>query len=244
MRNVARLKMGYYPLREAEGVKLRTLLAFAEPASVIDPCVGQGTALQLVTSEAPVRCYGVELDAERARILHCNVTKHPTSAWVARQLREVFPYDTAPRFLIFDRGANFSEEVVGTIKSLRIQPKRISFKSPWQNGVAKRFVGNCRRDLLNHVIVLNERHLKRLMNEYVSYYHEDRTHLAFAKERLRAAMRRRAQLQVAGLYQCRGSVVCIIATIWPADSLVRKPLPRIANESRIRGVAADLLTHT
>jgi len=68
MRNVARLKMGYYPLPESEGVKLRSLLSFAGQASVIDPCVGQGTALHLVTSDAQVRRYGVELDAERARI--------------------------------------------------------------------------------------------------------------------------------------------------------------------------------
>jgi hypothetical protein len=68
MRNVARLKMGYYPLPEPEGVKLRSLLSFVGPASAIDPCVGQGTALHLVTSEAPARRYGVELDAERARI--------------------------------------------------------------------------------------------------------------------------------------------------------------------------------
>ena len=72
MRNVARLKMGYYPLPEAEGVKLRSLLSFAGPASVIDPCVGQGTALHLVTSDAQVRRYGVELDAERARIASAN----------------------------------------------------------------------------------------------------------------------------------------------------------------------------
>jgi len=68
MRNAARLKMGYYPLPEIEAKTLRSLLSFAHPASVIDPCVGQGTALQLVTSDAPVRCYGIELDAERARI--------------------------------------------------------------------------------------------------------------------------------------------------------------------------------
>ncbi len=68
MRNVARLKLGYYPLPEAEGVKLRSLLSFGGRASVIDPCVGQGTALELVTSDTSVRCYGVELDAERARI--------------------------------------------------------------------------------------------------------------------------------------------------------------------------------
>ena len=118
---------------------------------------------------------------DRRRILHCNVTKHPTSAWVIQQLREAFPYDSVPHYLIFDHGTQFNEEIIETVKSFGIQPKRTSFRSPWQNGVAERWVGNCRRDLLDHVIVLNERHLKRLMNEYVRYYHEDRTHLALAK---------------------------------------------------------------
>jgi transposase InsO family protein len=107
---------------------------------------------------------------ERRRILHFNVTRHPTSFWVIQQLREAFPYDSAPRYLIFDRGTNFNEEVVDTIKSFGIQPKRTGFQSPWQNGIAERLVGSCRRDLLDHVIVINERHLKRLMNEYVYYY--------------------------------------------------------------------------
>ena len=119
---------------------------------------------------------------DRRRILHCNATKHPTSAWVTQQMREAFPYDSAPKYLIFDRGAHFNEEVVETIKSFGIEPKRTSFQSPWQNGVAERFVGSCRRDLLDHVIVLNERHLKRLMTEYIRYYHEDRTHLGLSKE--------------------------------------------------------------
>jgi transposase InsO family protein len=118
---------------------------------------------------------------DRRRILHCNVTQHPTSAWTIQQLRESFPYDSAPGYLIFDRGTQFNDEVIDTIKDFGIKPKRTSFRSPWQNGVAERWVGNCRRDLLDHVIVLNERHLKRLMNEYVRYYHEDRTHLALAK---------------------------------------------------------------
>src|ERR1039458_9968331 len=65
--------------------------------------------------------------------------------------------------------------------SCRIQPKRTSFRSSWRNGVAERCVANCRRDLLDHVIVLNERHLKLLIKEYVGYYHEDRTQLALAK---------------------------------------------------------------
>ena len=119
---------------------------------------------------------------DRRRILHCNVTRHPTSAWVVQQLREAFPYDSAPKYLIFDRGSNFNEEVIDTVKSFGIQPKRTSFRSPWQNGVAERWVGACRRDLLDHVIVLNERHLKRLMNEYICYYHDDRTHLGLDKQ--------------------------------------------------------------
>ena len=108
-------------------------------------------------------------------------TSHPTSAWVIQQLREAFPYDSALGYLIFDRGPQFNDEVIETVKSFGIQPKRTSFRSPWQNGVAERWVCTCRRDLLDHVIVLNRRHLKRLMNEYVLYYLEDRTHLALEK---------------------------------------------------------------
>jgi putative transposase len=96
-------------------------------------------------------------------------------------LREAFPYDSAPGYLIFDRGANFNQEVIDTVKSFGIEPKRTSFRSPWQNGVAERWIGNCRRDMLDHVIVFNERHMRRLMNEYVRYYHDDRTHISLAK---------------------------------------------------------------
>src|SRR5271154_6212385 len=117
----------------------------------------------------------------RRRILHFNVTRHPTSEWVAQQLREAFPYESVPGYLIFDRATNFDKEVVETMKGFGITPKRTSFRSPWQNGVAERWVGNCRRDLLDHVIIWNERHLKRLMSEYVSYYHDDRTHLALER---------------------------------------------------------------
>jgi hypothetical protein len=85
---------------------------------------------------------------------------------------------------------NFNEEVAATVKSLDIVPKRTSFRSPWQNGVGERWVGSCRRDLLDHVIVLNERHLKRLTREYVRYYHDDRTILDWTKQHLRAVKRR------------------------------------------------------
>ena len=119
---------------------------------------------------------------DRRRILHFNVTRHPTSAWVSQQLCEAFPFDTAPKYLIHDRDATFNTEVVETAKTLGVESVRTSFKSPWQNGIAERFVGCCRRDLLDHVIMLNGRHLKRLMREYVRYFHEDRTHLGLHKQ--------------------------------------------------------------
>ena len=118
---------------------------------------------------------------DRRQILHFNVTKHPTSLWVVQQLREAFPFESAPRFLIFDRDGKYGVEVPAAVRSLKIRPVRTSFESPWQNGVAERWVESCRRDLLDHVIAVNERHLKRLLSEYVRYYHEDRTHLGLGK---------------------------------------------------------------
>jgi putative transposase len=125
-------------------------------------------------------CFFV-ISHDRRRILHFNLTKHPTSAWIIQQLREAFPFGAAPRFLIHDRDAKYGTEVPAAIRSLKINAVRTSFESPWQNGVAERWVGSCRRELLDHVIALNERHLKRLLAEYVSYHHEDRTHLGLGK---------------------------------------------------------------
>jgi len=158
---------------------------------------------------------------DRRRILHCNVTKHPTSAWVVQQLREAFPYDSAPDYLIFDRGTNFNSEVIETAKSFGIQPKRTSYRSPWQNGVAERWVSNCRRDLLDHVIVLNERHLKRLMNEYVHYYMRTKPILRWKRKRLPVVQQRIIPVSAAELWRCQDSVACTIATIWPLERLLR-----------------------
>jgi transposase InsO family protein len=87
-----------------------------------------------------------------------------------------------PRYLIFDRDSIFSEEVVSTMKSFGMKPARTAYRSPWQNGVAERWVGSVRRELLDHVVVMNERHLRRLLTEYIHYYHNDRTHLGLAKQ--------------------------------------------------------------
>jgi transposase InsO family protein len=114
---------------------------------------------------------------DRRRVLHLNVTCHPTSSWIVQQLREAFPYQSAPKFLIFDHDAKYGLEVPAAIRSMSITCLQTSVRSPWQNGVAERWVGSCRRDLLDHVIALNERHLRRLLAKYVSYYHDDRTHL-------------------------------------------------------------------
>ena len=118
---------------------------------------------------------------DRRRILHFNVTRHPTEAWVVQQLRDTFPYESAQKYLIFDRDTKFGSATITAVQSMGSTPIRTSFRSPWQNGVAERWVGSCRRDLLDQVIVFGDRHLKRLLSEYLRYYHDDRTHLGLAK---------------------------------------------------------------
>src|ERR1700682_2550494 len=112
-------------------------------------------------------CFFV-ISHDRRRILHFNVTHHPTSLWTVQQLREAFPFESAPRFLIFDRDAKYGLEVPRAVRSMNIRPVRTSFESPWQNGVAERWVESCRRDLLDHIVAVNKRHLKRLLSEYIS----------------------------------------------------------------------------
>ena len=119
---------------------------------------------------------------DRRKILCFNVPRNPNALWVAQQLREAWVFRQPHRFLLFDRDSKLGADVVSAVRDIGSQPTRTAFRSPWQNGVAERWVGSCRRDLLDHVIVLNERHLKRLMAEYVGYYHEDRTHLGLAKD--------------------------------------------------------------
>jgi transposase InsO family protein len=122
----------------------------------------------------------VVLRHDRRRIVHLNVTAHPTAAWVAQQLREAFPFGTAPRFLIRDRDAIYGEAVQATIRNLNIQEVVTAPQSPWQNPFVERVIGSIRRELLDRVIVVNEIHLLRLLKSYLLYYHEARTHMALA----------------------------------------------------------------
>jgi putative transposase len=118
------------------------------------------------------------IDHGKKRILHFNVTESPTACWVTQQLRDAFPNEPAHRFLILDNDAIFSPQVAGSIRGLGLAPKRTAFRSPWQNGTAERFVGSVRRELLDHVVVLGEDHLRRLLSEYINYYNAERVHTA------------------------------------------------------------------
>ena len=119
---------------------------------------------------------------ERRKILHFNVTEHPTGSWMVQQLRESFPEDRAPQYLILDRDGRFNGDVAMMLKYLGSELIRTAYHSHWQNGVAERWVGSCRRELLDHVIVLNESHLRRLLRDYLDYYHDDLIHDALKKE--------------------------------------------------------------
>lgn len=103
---------------------------------------------------------------DRRKILRFHVTRNPNPLWIVQQMREAWPSAAAHRFLLFD-DSKFGNEMVSCAKDMGSEPVRTAFRSPWQNGVAERWVGGCRRDLLGHVIVLNEWHLKRLLSEYV-----------------------------------------------------------------------------
>lgn len=106
----------------------------------------------------------------RRRIVHFNVTSHPTAIWTIHQLREAFSDEASVRFLIHDNDAIFSERLLQSIGKLGVESKPTAYRSPWQNGIAERWVGTVRRELLDHVIVVNERQLRGLLCEYVTYY--------------------------------------------------------------------------
>ena len=119
----------------------------------------------------------------RRLILHFDATFHPGESWLCQQMREAFPGDgRAPQFIILARDSSFSPLVLRTLRNMGLKLKRTSVKSPWQNGTAERWIASLRRDMLHHVIVIDEEHLYRLVGAYISYYHEDRTHLSLGKD--------------------------------------------------------------
>jgi putative transposase len=124
----------------------------------------------------------VILSHDRRRVLHFNVTDSPTAQWTGRQLVQAFPWDTAPRFLLRDRDAIYGPEFLRSVSNLGIEGVRTSPRSPWQNPHVERLIGSIRRECLDHVVIVNENHLRRVLREYLGYYSEARTHLGLGKD--------------------------------------------------------------
>jgi transposase InsO family protein len=124
----------------------------------------------------------VILSNNRRRILHFNVTDHPTAAWTAQQLVEACGVDEKPKYLLRDRDAIYGKQFSQRAQTLGIKEVLTACRSPWQNPYAERVIGSIRRECLDHVIVLGPRHLKRILTRYVDYYNEVRTHLSLRKD--------------------------------------------------------------
>ena len=119
---------------------------------------------------------------DRRELVWINVTAHPTAEWVARQIAEAFPWNEAPRDMIRDRDRIYGAVVTRRLRAMGIRNKPIAPASPWQNGFAERLIGSVRHECLDHIIVLGEAHLRRILKSYARYYNETRTHLALDKD--------------------------------------------------------------
>ncbi len=119
---------------------------------------------------------------ERRRVVHFAVTAHPTAEWTAQQLREAFPWDSAPRYLLRDRDRIFGQGFVEQVKAMGIKQVLSAPRSPWQRAYVERVIGTIRRECLDHVIVFNERSLRFHMQKFCDYYHRSRTHLGLQKD--------------------------------------------------------------
>jgi transposase InsO family protein len=115
---------------------------------------------------------------DRRRVVHFNVTTNPTAQWVAQQMVEAFPFEETPRFLLRDRDGVYGEYFRERVRHMGIDEVRIAPRSPWQNPYVEHLIGSIRRECLDHVIVLNEDHLRRILADYFAYHHEARTHLS------------------------------------------------------------------
>ena len=127
--------------------------------------------------------YGlVILRLERRRLIWTNATTNPTAEWLARQITEAFPWDEAPRYLIRDRDTSYGAVFTRRLRTMGIRDRPTAPRSPWQNGHAEWLIGSIRREYLDHVVVLEETHLCRLLAMYRAYYNGARTHLTLDKD--------------------------------------------------------------
>ena len=124
----------------------------------------------------------IVLGHDRRRVIHFEVTENPTQDWLARQMTEAFPWETAPRYLLRDRDASYGQDFRDRVQAMDIEEVVTAPRSPWQNPYVERIIGSIRRECLNHVIIFDERHLRRVLSSYFQYYHESRTHLSLDKD--------------------------------------------------------------
>ena len=124
----------------------------------------------------------VILSHRRRQIVHFNVTTNPSTRWTAQQIIEAFPWDTASKYLLRDRDLIYGVYFRQRVKNMGIKEVITAARSPWQNPFVERLIGSIRRDCLDHVIVLNESHLSRILSSYFDYYHYDRTHYGLGKD--------------------------------------------------------------
>ena len=119
---------------------------------------------------------------DRRRILHFNVSRHPTAEWAGQQLRETFPFDHVPRYLLRDRDRIFGWDFRERVRDMDIEEVLSTPRSPWQRAYVERVIGSIRRECLDHLIVFNEASLRRALRSYFGYYHKSRTHLSLGKD--------------------------------------------------------------
>jgi putative transposase len=124
----------------------------------------------------------VVLAHHRRRVVHCGVTENPTAQWTAQQIIEAFPWGDVPRYLLRDRDGVYGKHFRHRVRGMGIEEVMTAPQSPWQNPYAERLIGSICRECLNHVVVLNEDHLRRVLRSYFSYYHDWRTHLSLDRD--------------------------------------------------------------
>src|SRR5260221_13644526 len=149
------------------------------------PAIGLALGFERVQPGSnPVRIptLSIVLSLDRRRVVHFEVTSNPTQYWLAGQVTEAFPWDAAPRYLLRDRDKSYGPAFRHRVRAMGITEVITAPRSPWQNPYAERLIGSIRRECLDHVIIFNEHHLRRVLSSYFQYHHDTRTHLSLGKD--------------------------------------------------------------
>ena len=147
----------------------------AEAIAAIDMCVVRTVSFELLFAF-------IVIGHGRRQLLWFEVTRHPTAAWLARQITEAFPWASAPTYLVRDNDRAYGHVFTSRVKAMGIRDRPISPGSPWQNGIAERLIGTLRRECLDQMLIFGEAHLRRTLSAYAAYYNQARTHLALQKD--------------------------------------------------------------